>query len=63
MTETRTVVARAAAFTGQGVRDHFFFVGSDGTVRVWDSIAGHYTTCHRMSARTLCRIRKIGEDR
>ena len=24
-------------------------VGADGTVRVWDSVAGHYTTCHALT--------------
>jgi hypothetical protein len=23
---------------------------ADGTVRVWDSVAGHYTTCHSLTA-------------
>jgi hypothetical protein len=23
----------------------------DGTVRVWDSVAGHYTTCHSLTER------------
>lgn len=24
-------------------------VDADGTVRVWDSTAGHYTTCHSLT--------------
>jgi hypothetical protein len=26
-------------------------VDADGTVRVWDSVAGHYTTCHSLTER------------
>ncbi len=25
-------------------------VDTDGTVRVWDSVAGHYTRCHSLTA-------------
>ena len=31
--------------------------GADGTVRVWDSVAGHYTTCHRLTAGQLRYVR------
>lgn len=41
--------ARAKAFSDEGVREHKIKVDSDGTVRVWDSVAGHYTTCHSLS--------------
>ena len=34
-------------------------VDADGTVRVWDAIAGHYTTCHSLGKRTMDRIRKM----
>lgn len=27
-------------------------VGDDGTVRVWDSVAQHYTMCHSLSVRS-----------
>lgn len=33
-------------------------VDADGTVRVWDSIAGHYTRNYFMSAKQLARIRR-----
>lgn len=42
--------ARCRAFASEGVREHRVKVDSDGTVRVWDSVAGHYTTCHSLSA-------------
>lgn len=42
--------ARCAAFSGEGVREHRVMVDSDLTVRVWDNVAAHYTTCHALSA-------------
>ncbi len=33
-------------------------VDEDGTVRVYDGVAGHYTTCHSLSARDIARIRR-----
>lgn len=53
-TATETTV-RCRAFTGQGVRTHRCLI-SGRTVRVHDPIAGHYTTCHRLSAATQARI-------
>ena len=57
-TETK-VTTRAAAFAGQGVREHRFLVETDGTVRVWDAIAGYYTICHSLSSAAQARIRKL----
>jgi hypothetical protein len=33
-------------------------VDADGTVRVWDSVAGHYTLCHGLNAGQQARIRR-----
>lgn len=30
-----------------------------GIIRVWDSVAGYYTTCHSLSESAKKRIRKI----
>jgi hypothetical protein len=60
-TETK-VTARAAAFAGQGVREHRFMIDTDGTVRVWDSIAGYYTACHSLSDAAQRRIRKLAAN-
>jgi len=43
------VTARCKAFSGEGVAEHRVQIGADKTVRVWDSVAGHYTTCHALS--------------
>jgi hypothetical protein len=49
---------RAKAFSGQGVRTHRVSVDSDGTVRVYDNVAKHYTTCHALTERQQERIRR-----
>lgn len=55
----RKVTARAKAFSTQGIREHRFLVDADGTVRVWDDIAGHYTLCHALSPAAERRIRRL----
>jgi hypothetical protein len=55
---TTYITARAKAFSHEGVRAHSFKVNGD-TVRVWDGIAGHYTTCHCLSASAIRRIIKL----
>lgn len=34
-------------------------VDANNRVYVWDSIAGHYTTCHNLSAYAIAKIRKL----
>lgn len=41
------ITMRARAFSGEPVREHRVLVDSeDMTVRVWDSVAQSFTTCH-----------------
>ena len=55
---------RAKAFSTEGVRRNKFRVDlDDGTVRVWDCIAGHYTTVHGMSKAAESRIRKMAHSK
>lgn len=63
MTETtdRVVTIRARAFSGDRIRDHRCTVDADGTVRVWDEVAGHYTTCHSLTRGALARARKAAQ--
>ncbi len=56
---TTTITAKAKAFSGEGIREHSFEVDDDGTVRVWDSVAGHYTTCHSLSVSARRHIRSL----
>ena len=56
------IEARAKAFSREPVRKYRFWVDDTGTVRVWDSLAGHYTTLHRLSPRAEARIRKLADQ-
>ena len=56
-----TIQAVAKPFSGHPRSTYTFRVDADGTVRVWDSIAGHYTTCHSMAPAALRRIRAMAE--
>ncbi len=55
---TTTLTIRAKAFANEGVKSHKVSIDSDGTVRVWDSVAGFFTTCHSLSQSAIRRIRK-----
>jgi hypothetical protein len=48
---------RCKAFSGEGVRLNRIRVEKDGSVLVWDSVAGHFTTCHSLSAKAQDRLR------
>ncbi len=59
----RTMQLRCKAFSGGRVQIHKINVDDDGTVRVWDSVAGHFTTVHSLTARTHGKIQKcLGEN-
>jgi hypothetical protein len=49
------LTVRAKAFTGRGVETIRVKIDGD-VVRVWDDIAGHYTTCHALSRSAMRRI-------
>ncbi len=53
------ITARAKAFSGEGVRQHKFRLELDGSVLVWDAVAGHYTQCHSLSESAKKRIVKL----
>ena len=57
-TTDRIVTIRCRAFAGDRLREHRCLVSADGTVRVWDAVAGHYTTCHSMSPQAQQRARR-----
>ena len=59
---TIEITARAKAFSNEGIKTHKFSVDQDGTVRVWDSVAGHYTTCHSLSKSAEARIKKLARN-
>ena len=35
------------------------FADSDGVVRVYDDVAGYYTTCHSLTATQEARVRRL----
>lgn len=59
---TTTIKARAKVWSGRGATSERFQVDADGTIRVYDSVAGHYTTCHSMSERSQARIRRLARS-
>lgn len=65
MTTTQTVshtrhltVSSGRAFTDSSQWGYRACVESDGTVSVYDDVAGHYTTCHALTPRQIARIRR-----
>ena len=57
--KTKTITIRAKAFSHEGIGSYLVQVDPDGTVRVWDSVAGHYTLLHVLSASAIRRARKL----
>lgn len=35
------------------------YADASGTVRVFDSVAGHYTTCHSLTPAQVARVRRL----
>lgn len=54
----KTLTIRVKAFSGEGVKTHKVTADNSGSIRVWDPVAGHYTTCHALSTYAIRRIRK-----
>lgn len=52
----KVITIRAKAFSGGKVQTCRCIADQDGTVRVWDAIAGHYTRCHSLSAAAVRRV-------
>lgn len=62
MTTTYTrieITAKARAFTGYPIQKHRFAVEPDGTVRVFDDIARHFTNLHGLTQSATRRIRRL----
>lgn len=38
------------------------YADSEGTVRVWDSVAGYWTTCHSLTVRQMQRVRRMARN-
>lgn len=64
ITQEIDLTARARCFRGAnggvGILDKYrFAIQADGTVRVYDNVAGHYTIHHGMTTREESRIRNL----
>jgi hypothetical protein len=57
--DTTYLTIRCRAFRCEGVRRNRIRVSPDGTIRVYDSVAGCYVTLHSLSQRTQARIRRL----
>ncbi|HXF44841.1 MAG TPA: hypothetical protein VNK91_01865 [Burkholderiaceae bacterium] len=53
--------ARAKFFSSFPVETRSVAVDNDGTVRVWDNVAGRYTTCHALTPSVIRRIRRMAK--
>jgi hypothetical protein len=51
-----TIQIRCKAFIGESVKINKINVDATGAVRVWDSVAGHYTSCHSLTPRSIGKI-------
>ena len=60
----QVLTVRCQAFPeSQGSRSiNRVIVDNDGTIRVWDNIAGYYSTCHSLSEDDQRRIRKLAAE-
>lgn len=54
-------IAKCKAFATESPRKYrLYWDGS--SLRVWDSVAGHYTTCHAISARAARRLVRLAAN-
>jgi len=58
--KNKYVTARAKAFKSQSVRTYEFQIDGE-TVRVWNDLAKHFTTCHSLSKSAIARIRRLAQ--
>lgn len=56
MSATKTINVRNAFTSERGT--YRAIVDEDGTVRVWDATAGHFTACHSLTARQVASARR-----
>ena len=66
-TTDRYLRRRVKAFSSEGVKKNLLLVEADtveglevtrGLIRVWDSVAKTFTSCHSLSQRAMNRIRQ-----
>lgn len=57
--QMQIITATAKPFRTEPRGEYQFAVEADGTVRVWDSVAHHYTLRHSLSPRAASRIARM----
>tara|TARA_R110000868_G_scaffold171274_1_gene406959 strand:+ start:418 stop:624 length:207 start_codon:yes stop_codon:yes gene_type:complete len=58
----KTFNIKCKAFSGEKVKINKIHVGDDKVVRVWDSVAGHYTSCHSLTSRSIGKIQRLLQE-
>jgi hypothetical protein len=58
--DSKIVTIRARAFGGR-LETLRAFADADGGVWVFDSVAGHYTSCHGLGASAVRRVRLLAQ--
>ena len=59
----REIEMRCKAFSvNRSAQVERIMVSADGTVRVYDSVAGHYTRCHVLGSSAQRRARKLASQ-
>jgi hypothetical protein len=59
VTRTSVVTVRCKAFSTEDAQPYRCMVDVNGAVRVYDSVAGYFTTCHSLSPAAVARIRRL----
>lgn len=54
----KVITVKCKAFGSETAKDHKVLIEDSGAIRVYDSIAGYYTACHRLSKATQRSIRR-----
>jgi hypothetical protein len=54
---------KCKAFSDKKIGTYNVMVDEDGTIRVYDSVAGYYTTCHSLSRNATRRALKAASAR
>ena len=52
------LLARCRPWRAVGVGRHYVAIETDGSVLVWDPLAGHFTRCHSLGRSALARFRR-----
>ena len=60
MSELKTVNVKNAFSNCKGT--YQAYAEKDGTVRVYDSVAGHYTTCHSLTENQKAYVRRMATN-